>query len=72
MKARIIISPTGRLGIFTDEGTLEQGAAKIAALLATLRAAGIAIDGGDRIEQHRHDDAHIHAHAHTHAEGATP
>lgn len=67
MQARIVISPTGKIGVFTDEGTLEEGAVKIRWILAMLRANGIQIEGGDKIEQHKHDAAHAHTHAHTEA-----
>lgn len=61
MKARIVITRTGQISIFIDEGTLETGKVAIEKLFGELSAQGIAFDDVSPVEQHRHDDQHAHA-----------
>lgn len=64
MKARIVITPTGEIAFFTEEGTFEAGAEVIDALLKQLQAQGINLTDLGQPEQHRHDDGHVHSHVH--------
>jgi hypothetical protein len=56
MYLRIVILPDGRLGLYSEDGSFAEGAQALAAVLATLGAAGIELDEIGRVEQHRHDD----------------
>lgn len=67
MKARIVITQDGQIGLYTEEGTFEQGVEKLAALLAALQAQGVQLVEVGEPEQHRHDGEHVHAHTHTEA-----
>ena len=74
MNFTLVIGPDG-VTVFGEDGTLVEGAAKIATLVDTLNKAGIkaALDG--EIESHRaggataYDEAHVAAHAAAHAAG---
>lgn len=64
MKIKFVILPTGELSFYTQEGTFADGAAKIGALLAELKAKGFKIANEGTPEQHRHDDLGVHARTH--------
>lgn len=66
MDLRIVITDEGKLTIFTDTGTFEDGKKIAANLFKALEAAGVEIDELGQAEQHRHDHEHDHEHAHTH------
>jgi len=65
MKARIAITADGKMGVFVEEGTLEEARPKLQALFALLEANDIVFDSIDDVEQHRHDDEHAHQQAYT-------
>jgi len=60
MKARVVILPNGQLSVFVDEGTFEEGRAKLEAFFKELGAKGIKIESVSQAEQHRHDHLHEH------------
>ena len=65
MKARIVIVD-GKVSVFVEEGSFEEGKSAIAGLMASLGAQGIQFDAVSTVERHRHDDetkvqAHVHA-----------
>lgn len=72
MAVRIVVTPTGKIGFFTESGTFEQGNAKVNELLAALGAGGLTFTEIGEPEQHRHDGepetvlsaAHQMSHAH--------
>lgn len=63
MKARIIISPDGTLQAYIDEGSYEEGKAKLEMLIVELNGLGIRFAEIGEVEQHRHDQEHSHIHA---------
>lgn len=70
MKARIIITPDGKIAAFIDEGSFAEGKAKLETLLADLGGLGIELTDIGEVEQHKHDTDHAHMHilgeAHNH------
>lgn len=54
MLAEIVISPGGEVTVVTREGSFEEGAEKISALLAALEALGVKSESV-KFERHRHD-----------------
>ncbi|MEI7988774.1 MAG: hypothetical protein WCI88_07020 [Chloroflexota bacterium] len=59
MKARLVITDTGEIGIFTDEGTFVEGKGKIEAMWQLLNELGIDLKNIGDVEQHRHDNETI-------------
>lgn len=59
MKTRIVILPTGILRVFIEEGTFEEGKAKIEKLLRDLRAKGLEVELDGDVEAHRHGDEKV-------------
>jgi len=66
MQARVVITPDGKVSVFTEQGTFEQGKERIEKLLKTLGLEGVEFDEVGEVEQHRHDHEHAHAHKHVH------
>ena len=66
MKARVIITPEGQLSAFIDEGTFEEGKARLEALLQALTGAKVPIIEAGKVEQHKHDNRHVHLVGHDH------
>ena len=70
---RIEISPDGTVNVYADNGTFQDRAPKLAALLKTLSDNGIKFDSVGQVEQHRHDDPRDRLLAasglHTHGDG---
>lgn len=70
MQGRIVVMPDGRLGLFVDEGSFEEGKQAILRLLAELKAAGIEVEAVGEVERHRHtyetvaisEELHDHQH----------
>jgi len=68
MKAKIVITLDGQISIVTQEGSFEEGKARIESLLAKLEVQGININLTNEVEQHRHDEdgntvsGHVHSH----------
>ena len=60
MKVKVIILPDGNLSAFVEEGTYEEGKAKITKALQALGAAGVELKEVGKVEQHRHDAGHTH------------
>ncbi len=56
MQLRIVILPDGRLGLYSEDGSFAESELALAAVLATLGAAGIELAAVGRVEQHRHED----------------
>jgi hypothetical protein len=56
MRVRIVVLPTGEIGLFTEGGTFAQGKEQLARLLTELGAAGVRFSEVGDVEQHRHDD----------------
>lgn len=67
MKARLIITPDGGFAAFIDEGTYEQGKAKLEALIKTLTDQGLELIDIGKVEQHKHDPRHVHLVGHDHS-----
>ena len=67
MKATLrVVIVDGKVSIFVEEGSFEEGKSAIAGLMASLGAQGIQFDAVSAVERHRHDDetkvqAHVHA-----------
>ncbi len=64
MQLRIVILPDGRIGLYSEEGSFAEGEQALAAVLASLGAAGIDLAEVGRIEQHRHDDQQVREEVH--------
>lgn len=68
MKIRVTIDTAGNIGVFTEDGSFTQGADKINAIYAALKAQGLALNVTTPPEQHRHDHdgqgQHSHSHSH--------
>ncbi len=63
MKVRIAYNPAnGTMGVFTENGTFDEGVRRIDDLVGNFIAEGVEIESRTAAEQHRHDDAHAHAH----------
>jgi hypothetical protein len=69
MKARIVITASGQVSVFVDEGTLETGREAIERFFARLAAQDVAVAWDGKVEQHRHERESVAAHLHAH-EGA--
>ena len=67
MKMRLVISPTGEIGLFSDEGTFDEGKVKIESLIKQMQSAGMSMDEIGQVEQHRHDPDGRHVHLEEHA-----
>lgn len=70
MKVRVIVLPNGQVSVFADEGTFDQAASKIEAIMAALGAQGIEFSEVGQVEAHRHDHEHVeagHNHSHSHS-----
>lgn len=63
MKARIVVTPEGKIQVFIDEGTFEEGRKKIEQVFKGLQINGITLDDIGPIEQHRHEDGTVHTHS---------
>lgn len=63
MNARIVITASGEVAVFVEDGTFAEGAEKLEALWALLEADGVDFDKVELPEQHKHDTAHAHQHA---------
>jgi hypothetical protein len=55
MKARIVITDDGKISLYVDEGTLEEGKRKIERLLSDMTAEDIKFEKIGAVEQHRHE-----------------
>ena len=62
----VVISPTGEIGFFAEDGTFKQGKENIAALLAAIESNGATFDAIGTVEKHRHTKelADLHDTAH--------
>ncbi|RJO60381.1 MAG: hypothetical protein C4542_09825 [Dehalococcoidia bacterium] len=58
MRLRVIVSEN-RLAFFIEDGTYEEAAPKIAAVVRDLKADGITFDSISAVEQHKHDDQEV-------------
>ena len=63
MRMRIVIMPTGEIGLFSEQGTFAEGERDLTRLLNELGAAGLQFSQIGDVEQHRHDDTTVHEHA---------
>ena len=70
MKAKITITPDGKISVITQEGTFEAGKEEIKRFLADLGMEGVEFElvSDKDFEQHRHDGQE-HAHEHVHTNG---
>ena len=59
MKARIVVSTSGQIGVFADDGTFAEGAAAIEKLFTLLEAGGVELEDVKPVEQHRHDGVNV-------------
>ena len=64
MRIRIVLMPTGEIGLFSEQGTFTEGDQELTRLLNELGATGIQFAQIGDVEQHRHDDMTTHQHVH--------
>lgn len=56
VKAKIVITQDGQVGIFTQDGTFLNGKEAIEKFFAKLQVAGVKFSEVGEVEQHRHDN----------------
>lgn len=64
-KGRIIVTESGRVQVFIDEGEYSEASKEVEEILNLLQSSGINFNEVNPVERHRHDHDGNHVHEHS-------